>query len=121
MEALQTALACAMLMLETRMLMPAATAKQREIEKKVHALAERLRPDVVNIKYDIAQDWSGDWAIFFRILLSDEASTTRLRDVTNNVVSRMSETLDFPALGVFPYFDFRSAAEQAVLQEEIWV
>jgi hypothetical protein len=103
------------------MLMPAAIAKQGEIENKVRALAQRLRPDVVNINYSIAQDWSGDWAIFFRVLLSDEAATQRLRDVTANVVWRMSEALDFPALDVFPYFDFRSQAEQAVLREEAWV
>ena len=103
------------------MLMPAAMAKEREIESRVRALAQRLRPDVVNINYNIAQDWSGDWAIFFRVLLSDEASTKRLRDATANVVWRMSEALDFPALGVFPYFDFRSQSEQAVLQEEAWV
>ena len=110
-----------MLVLGIGMLMPAASAKQREIEDKVRTLAKRLRPDVVNINYNIAQDWSGDWAIFFRVLLSDEASTKRLREVSTNVVGRISETLDFPALGVFPYFDFRSQSEQAVLQQAAWI
>jgi hypothetical protein len=41
--------------------MPAAITKQRQIENKVDALAQQLRPDVVNINYNIAQDWSGDW------------------------------------------------------------
>jgi len=29
---------------------------------------------VVNIAYDIEKDWSGDWAIFFHVLLRDQAS-----------------------------------------------
>jgi hypothetical protein len=39
----------------------------------------------VNINYNIAQDWSGDWAMFFRVLISDEVSTKRLRYVATNV------------------------------------
>ena len=110
-----------MLVLGIGMRMPVAITKQREIEHKIRTLAKRLQPDVVNINYNIAQDWSGDCAIFFRALLSDEASTKRLREVSTNVVGRISETLDFPALGVFLYFDFRSQSEQAVLQEAAWI
>ncbi len=36
---------------------------------------------MVKINYTIAQDWSGDWAIFFRVLLGDDANAKRLRDV----------------------------------------
>jgi hypothetical protein len=32
----------------------------------------------------------------------------------------MSEKLDLPDLGVFPYFDFRSQSEQAKLHEPAW-
>jgi hypothetical protein len=81
---------------------------------------QTLPPDVLNINYDIEPDWSGDWGIFFPVLLSDDASAARLREVTNDVVSRMSELIDFPSLGVFAYFNFRSRSEQDVLREEAW-
>jgi hypothetical protein len=36
--------------------------------------AERnLAPDVIRTRYEIDEDWSGQWAIFFRIVLTDEA------------------------------------------------
>jgi hypothetical protein len=33
---------------------------------------------------------------------------------------RTSDQLDIPALGLFPYFDFRSESEQANLRESAW-
>ena len=37
-----------------------------------------LAPDVVHIRYDIGEDWSGQWAIFFRVVLNDNAARQRL-------------------------------------------
>jgi hypothetical protein len=58
--------------------------------------------------------------VFFRVLLSDEAGERRLRDVATKVVSRLADHLDFGALGLFPYHNFRSESEQSVLREEAW-
>lgn len=102
------------------MYLPSAVAKQPEINAAVSEVVGLLAPDVVHIRYDIARDWSGDWAIFFRVLLSDEASKTRLREVTTQVVRRLAERLDFPSIGLFPYHNFRSVSEQAALREETW-
>jgi hypothetical protein len=102
------------------MIVPTAVAQQAEIEAEVRAVEAALKPDVVRIRYDIGEDWSGQWAIFFRIVLSDEAAKHRLHEVATNVVSRLAEHLEFPALGVFPYHNFRSESEQAVLREEAW-
>jgi hypothetical protein len=95
------------------MYMPKAVTMQAEIDAAVQDIASRLRPDVERIRYDIEQDWSGDWGIFFRVTLSDDASSPRrLREVASKVVERMSERLDFPSFGVFDYYNFRSVAEQ---------
>ena len=60
-------------------------------------------------------------AIFFRVLLSHDASEPRnLREIAPRVVSRMSERLDLPGLGLFPYFNFRSEAEQALVKDLAW-
>jgi hypothetical protein len=101
------------------MYLPSADTKQ-QVSAAVSEVVRLLAPDVVHIRYDIAQDWSGDWAIFFRVLLSDEASKKRLRDVARQVVWRLSERLDFQSMGLFPYHNFRSVSEQEVLREEAW-
>jgi hypothetical protein len=35
-------------------------------------------------------------------------------------VVRIRREVDFPGLGVFPYHNFRSESEQAMLQEPAW-
>jgi hypothetical protein len=103
------------------MMMPSAIAKQPQINAAVAAVVKELSPAVQHIRYDIAPDWSGQLAIFFKVLLSDEASDpSNLRDVATQVVWRMSEKLDLPGLGLFPYFDFRSQSEQAQYTEPAW-
>jgi hypothetical protein len=99
---------------------PSAITRRPEVNAAVSDIVRLLSPDVVHIRYDIDRDWSGDWAIFFRVLLSDEASKNRLSDVVSKVVWRLSECLDFPSMGLFPYYNFRSESEQAVLREESW-
>src|SRR5208337_1775488 len=95
--------------------------KQPEINAAISEVVRVLAPDVVHIRYDIGQDWSGDWAIFFRIVLSDDASRTpRLHGVAREVVSRLAERLDFSSMGLLAYHNFRSVSEQAVLREEAW-
>jgi hypothetical protein len=103
------------------MFLPSSVTKQTEINAAITEVVRLLAPDVVHIRYDIARDWSGDWAIFFRVLLSDEASKRRLRDVVAQVVWRLSERLDFASMGLLPYHNFRSVSEQDVLREEAWV
>jgi len=84
-------------------------------------VAERsLVPDVAHIRYEIGEDWSGQWAIFFRVVLSDDAAKRRLRDVATKVVWGLARQLDFPSMGVFLYHNFRSVSEQEALQEPAW-
>src|SRR5437660_1577640 len=83
------------------MRMPVTITQEREIAAKVRELQQAMSPDVQNINFDIKPDWSGDWGIFFRVLLSDEASGGRLWGVTRGVESRLSELIDFPSLGLF--------------------
>lgn len=101
-------------------MVPSGTVKQPEINAAVTEVVRLMTPDVVHIRYDIGRDWSGDWAIFFRVLLSDEASKKRLRAVAKEVAWRLSERLDFEALGLFPYHNYRSVSEQEALREESW-
>ena len=103
------------------MQVPMAVLKQREIEKGVATVERDFRRDIVRIRYDLGTDWSGDWAIYFRILLSDEASRdSRLHHFAERVRKRLREKIKPEEHGVLPYFNFRSESEQAELQEEVW-
>ena len=79
------------------MYVPSAVTKQSEIQDAIVSVERSLAPDVVRIRYDIAEDWSGQWAIFFRIVLTDDAAKHRLRDVRTKVVWGLSGRLDLPA------------------------
>ena len=103
------------------MYLPSAVTKHSEIQAAIDAVERSLAPDVAHIRYEIGEDWSGQWAIFFRVLLSDDASEPKnLRDIAPRVVWRMSERLDLPGLGLFPYFNFRSEAEQEIVKDSAW-
>jgi hypothetical protein len=101
-------------------MLPAAVSQREKIREEVREVEAALRPDVVSIRYNIGEDWADRWAIFFRIVLSDDAAKNRLRQVANNVEWRLAEHLDFDALGVHAYHNFRSESEQAASREEAW-
>ena len=101
------------------MFLPSPEVKQQVIAV-VSELVRSLAPDVVHIRYEIGEDWSGDAAIFFRILLLDDASRTRLRAVAKQVVISLDQRLDFESMGLRAYHNFRSVSEQNALREEAW-
>ncbi len=102
------------------MYLPSAVTKQAEIDAAIQRVQQTVGPDVVRIRYEIGEDWSGQWAIFFRVVLTDDAAKRRLRDVATKVVGELARQLEFPGMGVFPYHNFRSESEQATLQEPAW-
>jgi hypothetical protein len=57
------------------MYLPMAVQKQPKSTRRSKPFITELSPSVQRINYEIAQDWSGQWAIFFRVLLSDEAAS----------------------------------------------
>jgi hypothetical protein len=103
------------------MYLPSAIAQQPQINAAIAQIIDELAPHVLHIRCEMGRDWNGDGAIFFRVLLSDEGSSAgNLRDVTSKVVWKMSEKVDFPSIGLFPYYNFRSQSEQAEMQEPAW-
>jgi DNA-directed RNA polymerase subunit L len=98
----------------------AALANKLRIDQAVAEVARQMAPDVAYIRYEIGWDWSGDPAIYFRVVLSDAAADKRLREAATQVVRRLDERLDFQSMGLYPYHHFRSVSEQADLREEAW-
>lgn len=86
-------------------------------QEQVDQIAQELAPDVVSIGFRIGRDWSDDPAIYFRVVLSDEASRRdRLLKTTRNVDDVLSEKLGLNKLDHISYFSFRSQSEQAKMQ-----
>ena len=69
----------------------------------------------------VAHDWSDDPAIYFLVVLSDEAtSKDRLEAVTDRVRETLSNGHRLDSLDHISYFKFRGQSEQAKLQEKAW-
>ena len=100
--------------------LPLAIASKTEFDQAVSEVVQEMAPDVVYIRHNIAQDWDGDWAVYFRVLLSDEVGRARLHEVASKVESLLDQRLDPISMGLFSYHNFRTVSEQAVIREESW-
>ena len=90
-------------------------------QERVDEIAADLAPDVVRIRSKVAPDWSEHPAIYFRVVLSDNASRgDRLADVTGRVSARLFDELGLALLEHIPYFRFRSESEQYKLKDPAW-
>ena len=100
--------------------LPVGVLRDAEIAEAVHEVERVMAPDVVRIRYELDTDWSGDWAVYFRVVMTDEAADRRLRDTAKKVASLLDERLNFPELGLSRYHNVRSESEQTVLREAAW-
>ena len=103
------------------MYLPRGVAQPVEFIKRLNALAPFPR-GVVNLRYTVENDWSGDPAVFFWITLADEAAHPAiLSETTRRIMNFITQQLD-PAgqWDLIPYFNFRSQSEQAKLKEEVF-
>jgi hypothetical protein len=103
------------------MFVPTEVRKDAQINAAIRTVLSEESPWVRYIRYSIDKDWTDEWAVFFRVLLSDEvAERSRLRDIASRVISRITDELDLPNLGMFPHFNFRTESEQAELNDPDW-
>lgn len=102
------------------MYVPTAFAQQAQFQSAINRAAQQLGPDVVDVTFTLGNDWSGESAVFFIVILSNAASQRdRLLKITNqvsNAIVQMVKPLE--QWGVFPYFNFRSEAEQAKINRQ---
>ena len=100
---------------------PPAIARQKEIAQIVSEAEAELRPKVERIRWEIGHDWTGDWAIFLRVVLSDAASRGKqLGKTTDMVRTRLLRSLPSAEFGVIPYVSFRSQSETVEMPEKAW-
>lgn len=74
---------------------PKALVEPRKLAAEMARVERMLRPEVVRIKHTVANDATGDPALYLRVLLSDEASRPeQLREVTTRVSNLIHERLE---------------------------
>ena len=98
---------------------PTAFAQQARFQAAVARAAQRLAPNVVSIIPTLGNDWSGEPAVFFMVILADTASRRdRLLKISNQVEQTIVQKVQpLEQWGVLPYFNFRSQSEQAKLNQ----
>jgi hypothetical protein len=90
-------------------------------QEQVDQIALALAPHVIRIRLRAGKDWSEHPALYFRVVLSDEASLRDgLEEVTGRVRGKLVEGLGLAGLEHIPYFRFRSLSEQEKLQDPAW-
>jgi hypothetical protein len=79
-----------------------------------HAAEGLIGPDVLSVTPNLGENWMGDPAVFFLVILSDEASKHDLRSTTTRVKRSIVDQIEpLEEWDVIPYFDFRNQSEQA--------
>lgn len=94
---------------------------QERIADGVAKAAAALATEVAWIRYELREDWSGEDALFFRIVLKDSASDlATIGEVSERVREELYSDVQPLELGLQPYFRFRSESEQRQLKDKAW-
>jgi hypothetical protein len=94
---------------------------QGKIRAGVQRAERALAPDVIRIMYAFAEDVEENISLFFRIVISDAATTpAKLRETTQRIIARVLNEIKAEELGLQTYFNFRSKSEQAILRDPFW-
>lgn len=103
------------------MIVPAIFVNPGQLQANVQSAAQSLGADVAHINFDVGSDVMGCDSIFFKIVLTDEAShPARLRFVAQHVSLTLMNQLRTDENGVHAYFNFRSQSEVASTTDPGW-
>jgi hypothetical protein len=95
-----------------------------DFAQKVQEVAKEFPDDVVRIRHSFSRDWAGDPAIYFKIVLTDDAPGRHsLHELTHGIENALIKHLALfeSAYSVYnPYFNFRTKSEQERSKEPAW-
>ena len=96
---------------------------EAQVDKAITKFVPQLGRDVVRVRYEISTDWTGEPAIFFRVVLTDQAAASEDRrwKVTTRIRAALRDKLKpFERWGLYPFINFRSKSEQDSMKEKSW-
>jgi hypothetical protein len=91
------------------------------VNAAVAAAESDLKPDVIRLRWHYGSDSCGKDALFFRVVLSDDAAANRRREVVNSVMRRLGGYSLGLGLGLFGYINVRSESECQKANEAEWM
>lgn len=96
-------------------------APSKDLEQQVREIEKKFPGEVIGIRYSVSEDWSGDPAIYFRVLLTDTASGREvIGDIAYSVSRVLSDIVFRDSPDYFPYVNYRSESEQEKLKDPEW-
>jgi hypothetical protein len=96
----------------------------KDFAQRVEEVAKKFPGEVVRVRHSFSKDWDGDPAIYFRIVVTDEARRNiPLRELTSKIRDALEKDLALyeSEYSVYiPYFNFRTKAEQDEVKSPEW-
>jgi len=101
---------------------------REQLDRAIAAVKAKFPEDIERIAYSTGEDWAGDTALFFRVLLKDRGNTysdllhtPELPEVLSISQGVMADLIDaLRAYRIQPYFSFRLVSEQEQLRDPQW-
>jgi hypothetical protein len=91
-----------------------AFAQQPQFLAAVAQAAGTLQPQVVAVTPTLGNDWNGESAVFFQVVLADGIPRAQLLPLTRQISqSIVQQVQPLEEWGVLPYFDFLTQSERA--------
>lgn len=91
----------------------------KEFEEKVQQAAKKF-PEIVRIRHSFDEDWTGEPAIYFRIVLSDDVGLGGIGEVGRRIRESIPNDLEIYETDYLPFFYFRLKAEEDRVREPEW-
>jgi hypothetical protein len=96
----------------------------KDFAQRVDEVAKKFPDEVVRIRHSFSRDWDGDPAIYFRIVVTDEARRSiPLSELTGKIEDALIKDLALftsEYTVYIPYFEFRTKAEQDRSKDPTW-
>ena len=101
---------------------PTGFIRQADLDAEVSRAVSKLGPEVLRVKHVVQPDTGGDPAIYFRIILTDSATRSKVPgDTTQKIRALLNRELQpRERWDLIPHFNFRTESEQAALNDPMW-
>ena len=91
----------------------------KEFDEKVQQAAKKF-PEIVRVRYNFDEDWTGAPAIYFRVVLTDDLGLGGIGGVARRIRESIAGDLQLYETEYFPFFYFRLKSEQDRVKEASW-
>jgi len=99
----------------------AGRVNEAEIESAVRKVEKDFEPEVDRIRYSFGEDHLDAPAVFFRIVVRDEARPiTHLMDLAQRISITLMNEARTDENDLHAYFRYRSVSEQQQLRDPAW-